>query len=344
MSLREKTVAVFGASGAVGLELLKLLAARGIDPSRVVACASERSVGKHVPYGAGSLELQSLPQVPIQVDGVFLAVGQAHSRALVQAVSEAPTWIVDLSSAFRQDPDVPLVVPEVNGALLSASMPLVANPNCSTILLTTTLQPVRERHGLQSIVVSTYQAVSGAGAAAMSELSAQSDAVLRGQESESAVFKEPCAFNVFSHDSAVDEATGHNGEEAKIVAETRRLFGDSTLDVVATCIRVPVYRAHSEAVVFTTREPTTVDAVRAALASSPAIRLVDDRAGGVFPTPAKAAHGDEILVGRVRALEEPEGSAAGVAAGTRFGLWLCGDQLRKGAALNAVQIAEALTG
>jgi aspartate-semialdehyde dehydrogenase len=342
-------IAVIGATGAVGLEVLQILAGRGIDSSRVVAIASERSVGKSVPMGDQSLAIRPL------AEGCFANVGTAIfgtdaaiSREWCPKAVEAGAVVVDNSSAFRMDPAVPLIVPEVNGdvlrhAHLQSRGPkglLIANPNCSTIILLMALTPLRDAFGVEHIVLSTYQAVSGAGIAAMDELRAQAQSVLDGVPAAPVVFKEPCAFNVFSHDSAMNVTTGLNGEEQKIIDETRKIWQDSAVRVSPTCVRVPVLRAHTQAITARLKSPATLEEVRRVLAAAPGVRIVDDRLQNSFPTPLKAAGRDEILIGRTRC--DP-GEPFDDSGRTRsFSLLICGDQLRKGAALNAVQIADEL--
>jgi aspartate-semialdehyde dehydrogenase len=232
------------------------------------------------------------------------------------------------------DPAVPLVVPEVNPEAARRHDGLIANPNCSTIILAVALWPLHRVNPVRRVVVSTYQAASGAGARALEELTEQTRAVLAGGRAEPRVFREPCAFNVFSHNSAVGE-NGYNLEEAKMIEETRKIFGDAAIRIAPTCMRVPVMRAHTEAVsVEFSRPMTEAEAVRL-LSGAPGVRIVDDRPGNRFPTPLAATGNDEVLVGRIR-------SDPSVPDGRGLQFICAGDQLRKGAALNAVQIAELL--
>ena len=230
--------------------------------------------------------------------------------------------------------DVPLIVPEVNAADLDGHRNLVANPNCSTIILLVALWPLHRALPVERVVVSTYQASSGAGRKAMLELEEQSADVLAGKTPTPEAFPHPCAFNVFSHDSAIDES-GYNEEERKMVAETRKMFHEPKFQHAATCVRVPVLRAHSESVNITFREPVREEQVREVLAATPGVRVVDDRDGNHFPMPVEATGIDDVLVGRIRGdISRPDGRGVE--------LFLSSDQLRKGAALNAIQIAELL--
>lgn len=378
-------VAVVGATGAVGVEMLACLARRGFPASSVVALASERSAGKRLEVwgapGGGAearggrrpewaregLVVGALSREALRgVDIALLSAGSGVSRDVAPAAKELGVCVIDNSSAFRMDPGVPLVVPEVNpGALGSAAgarngrgWPLViANPNCSTIILLMALTPLRRAFGVESAIVSTYQAASGAGARGVEELEAQTRAdlggeVVRAGAETGGLFHEPYAFNLFSHNAPVDGASGSNGEETKMLLETRKIWEDPRVRVSATCIRVPVRRAHSESVHVVLERGATRAEVLGALGSFAGLRVVDDRAANRFPTPLKASGQDEVLVGRVRASvvqpgeEAAEGGPADVRDDRRawraWDLFVCGDQLLKGAALNAVQIAEVL--
>lgn len=340
-ALQGVRIAVVGATGAVGLEVLSILSQRGVAADQVVALASERSAGTRLAYGTGEVVVGiARAEAFAGVKYAIFAADSATSVSLALSAISSGAHVIDNSSAFRMKENVPLVVPEINGEELERSSGplLVANPNCSTILLLLALEPLRAAFGVCEIVVSTYQAVSGAGIAAMDELREQTRDVLAGKAAQPRVFAEPCAFNLFSHDSAVDVETGQNGEEAKIIAETRKIWGGSNVRVIPTCVRVPVLRAHTQAVTVTLERPATEAQVREAILRGKGLRVIDDRAGNKFPTPAKASGGDEVLVGRIRAAEP----VATGATTDRFCLLLSGDQLRKGAALNAVQIAEYL--
>jgi aspartate-semialdehyde dehydrogenase len=248
---------------------------------------------------------------------------------------KAGAVVVDNSSAFRMDAEVPLVVPEVNGAALAGHRGIVANPNCVAAIATVALAPLHRAHPIRRLQVATYQAASGAGAAAMEELRLSTAAALRGEDYAPQVLPHPYAFNLFSHNAEMDEASGYNGEETKVVAETRRILDLPGLPVGITCIRVPVLRAHAMAITVEFDTVVEVAEARRLLAAAPGVRLVDDRAANHFPMPSEASGQDDVLVGRLRTdLGDPSGRS--------LALFVAGDQLLKGAALNAVQIAELL--
>lgn len=320
-------VAVVGATGAVGREALAILAGRGHPADRVIALASARSAGQRLAYGDTEVEVVALGEGFPKCDAALFCASAEIARSHARLAVDAGALVVDNSSAFRMDPAVPLVVPEINGHTIGGAR-LIANPNCSTIILLTALNPLRERFGVERVVVSTYQAVSGAGIEAVEELKAQARDVLDGKPAECRVFTRQCAFNVFSHESAVDPATGLNGEEAKMIAESRRIWGDN-FELIPTCVRVPVVRAHTQSAVVTLGRDATEAAVLEALATGAGLRVVEDRARNEFPTPLAATGGDDVLVGRVRRFGE-----------RTVGLLIAGDQLRKGAAGNAVQVMD----
>ncbi len=320
-------VAVVGATGAVGREALAILAGRGHPADRVIALASARSAGQRLAYGDTEVEVVALGEGFPKCDAALFCASAEIARSHARLAVDAGALVVDNSSAFRMDPAVPLVVPEINGHTIGGAR-LIANPNCSTIILLTALNPLRERFGVERVVVSTYQAVSGAGIEAVEELKAQARAVLDGEPAECRVFPRQCAFNVFSHESAVDPATGLNGEEAKMIAESRRIWGGN-FELIPTCVRVPVVRAHTQSAVVTLGRDATEAAVLEALATGAGLRVVEDRARNEFPTPLAATGGDDVLVGRVRRFGEKT-----------FGVLIAGDQLRKGAAQNAIQVMD----
>lgn len=325
-------IAVVGATGAVGREAIDLLAQRGVPAHRIAALASQRSAGARTPYRGGELVVQALTHEALGAcNGALFCASADIAREFAPAAAAAGTVVVDNSSAFRADPLVPLVVPEINGHLIKGAR-LIANPNCSTIIMLLPLTPLRERFGVASIVISTYQAVSGAGLEALEELRTQTRERVNNEPITPRVFSEPIAFNLFPHESALDPATGLSGEESKMITESRRIWDDPALAVFPTCVRVPVERAHSQSIIVELKQHAKLDEVRNALHGAPGITVMDPRDHHAFPTPLKASNRNEVLVGRVRA--DPSG------ASNRFALWVCGDQLRKGAALNAIQILE----
>lgn len=328
-------VAIVGATGAVGTEFLTLLEERSFPVTSLRAFASPRSAGRTVSYAGQEVVVEPLPEDGnLGADVVFSSAGGSVSLAGAWRWVEHGAAVVDNTSAWRMDERVPLVVPEVNPEALEGHQGVIANPNCSTIIALMALAPLHRAFGLKRAVVATYQAVSGAGLWGIEELRRQTAAALAGEPVQPEKFKHQIAFNVFSHDSAVGD-DGYNAEERKLLLESRKILGLPDLAVSATCVRVPVYRAHSEAIHASFERPVTGDAAREVLAASPGVRVVDDRDGNTFPMPLDAAGKDDTLVGRLR---EDTALPNGLA------LFVSGDQIRKGAALNAVQIAETLFG
>jgi aspartate-semialdehyde dehydrogenase len=248
---------------------------------------------------------------------------------------KAGAVVIDNSSAFRMDPDVPLVIPEINAHRVAGHKGIIANPNCSAITALVPLWPIHQANRIKRVILSTYQAASGAGAAAIEELVESTRANLNGQAYRPKVMPHSCAFNLFNHNSAIDPATGYNDEETKVIHETRKIFEDDSIAVGVTCVRVPVLRAHSQAITFECERPITEDEVRAILSAAPGVRIVDDRKKNYFPMPIDASGQDDVLVGRIRKdLSDPSGHS--------IAMFVAADQLLKGAALNAIQIAELL--
>jgi len=280
------------------------------------------------------LRVEALSAEALQgVDVAFFSAGAARSRDFAPAARAAGTLVVDNSSAYRMDPEVPLVVPEVNFAAIRPTDRLVANPNCTAAILLMAIAPLRAIGKIERLIVSTYQSASGAGAAAMRELADQTRDSLEGRPVVPRIMPHPYAFNLFSHNTPVDD-DGFNDEENKVVAEVRRILDDPALRINITCVRVPVMRAHSESVTVEFDGPAPAEAeIRRVLEAAPGVRVVDDRAGNHFPMPIEASGEDDVLVGRIRA-DRSHPSA--------IQLFVAGDQLLKGAALNAVQIAERM--
>jgi aspartate-semialdehyde dehydrogenase len=326
-------VAVAGATGAVGVEMLKVLAQRGFPASRVVALASARSAGKRVPFAGGELVVEEMTEASFEgVDIALFSAGADVSRAFRGAVTAAGAVMIDNSSAFRMEEGVPLVVPEVNPGDAALHSGLIANPNCSTIQMVVALRPLAALAPIRRIVVSTYQAASGAGQAAMDELYEQSGDFLAARSFEPKQFAHRIAFNCIPQIDVFLE-DGSTKEEWKMVVETRKIMHLPDVAVSATCVRVPVLRCHSESVNVEFAAPVTVEAARAALSEAPGIVVLDDPSAKVYPMPALLEGTDDTYVGRLR-------RDVGVENGLAF--WVVADQLRKGAALNAVQIAELL--
>lgn len=330
----KRSYAILGATGAVGREFLAILAERRAEIGSLRLLASARSAGQVVEFRGQPIRVEEVG--PRSFDGVdigLFSAGASVSKTWAPVAVAAGARVIDNSSAFRMDADVPLVVPEINPQAIGDAR-VIANPNCSTIIMNMAVWPLHQRRRVRRIVVSTYQAASGAGWAAMQELENQTRDVLSGRPATPRLFPHPIAFNLFSHNTAIRE-DGYNVEERKMILETRKIFGEPDLQITATCVRVPVLRAHSESINLTFEQPIRESEVREILANAPGVRLVDDRAANRFPMPLDASSRDECLVGRIRQdLSQPDGRG--------IELFVCGDQLRKGAALNAVQIAECL--
>ena len=330
---RPLRVAVLGASGAVGQELLQLLEQRRFPVAELLPLASPRSAGQSLGWQGRALTIQPVEASAFEgVDLVLASAGGSVSRQWAPLAAAAGALVIDNSSAFRMDPEVPLVVPEVNPEAAFSHRGIIANPNCTTILLSLALAPLHARRPIRRVVVSTYQSASGAGARAMEELRSLSRTVLDGGEPVSEVLPHSLAFNLFLHNSPL-QPNGYCEEELKMLHETRKIMGTPELRLSATCVRVPVLRAHSEAVNIEFHEPFPVEEARALLAAAPGVELLDDFDANRFPMPTDVTGRDPVAVGRIRQdLSEPNA----------LELWLCGDQIRKGAALNAIQIAELL--
>jgi len=301
-----------------------------------VPFASERSAGRKIDFGDVDLEVQALTPEAIQgFDVALFSAGGSISKKFAPIAAQAGCVVVDNSSAFRMTDGVPLVIPEINPEAIKQHKGIIANPNCSTIIAITPLWPIHKKNRVVRLIAATYQAASGAGAAAMEELRESTRAHLEDREYKNTVLPHPYAFNLFSHNTKVDPETGYNEEESKVIAEARKIFGEPNLAVSATCVRVPVLRAHCVSLTFECERPITPDEVRKILATAPGVKIVDDVARNYFPMPKDATGEDDILVGRIRKdLSDPSGKS--------ISLFCAGDQLLKGAALNAVQIAERL--
>ncbi|MCD9030943.1 aspartate-semialdehyde dehydrogenase [Luteimonas sp. Y-2-2-4F] len=326
-------VAVVGATGAVGETMLSILAERKFPIGRLVALASERSAGGHVAFGDDEVLVQDLATFdPAGIDIALFSAGGDVSKAYAPKFAAAGAVVIDNSSAFRYDDDVPLVVSEVNPeALANRPRGIVANPNCSTMQMLVALAPLHRAAGIERINVATYQSVSGAGRSALEELGRQTGALLNFQGADPQRFPVQIAFNLIPH---IDEFqdNGFTKEEMKLVWETRKILGDEAILVNPTAVRVPVFYGHSEAVAIETRDKLTAEAARALLEAAPGVVVVDERRAGGYPTPVTHASGsDAVYVGRIREdISHPRG----------LNLWIVSDNIRKGAALNAVQVAE----
>jgi aspartate-semialdehyde dehydrogenase len=335
-SLSNPRVAVVGATGAVGIEMIRCLEQRNFPLTSLRLFASPRSAGKPLPFRGSDILVEELSEENFRdIDLALFSASSGISKKFGPLAVAQGAVVVDNSSAFRMDPSIPLVVPEINASAIEGHPGIIANPNCAAIISITPLWPLHKINPLRRLIVATYQAASGAGAAAMEELRVSTEAYLAGKEYAPKVLPHPYAFNLFSHNTAIDPETGYNGEESKVIAETRKIFGEPDLPVSATCVRVPVLRAHSVAITAEFTHPIAPSDVRRILATAPGVRLVDNPEKNYFPMPIDAQGQDDILVGRIRQdLSDPSGRS--------IAMFVAGDQLLKGAALNAVQIAELL--
>ncbi len=327
--------AIMGATGAVGQEFLKVLEERKFPLASLKLLASSRSAGKKLRFCGQELIVEELSEKSFSgIELVLASAGGSVSKKFAPLAVAAGAIVVDNTSAFRMADGVPLVVPEVNPQDIAAHKGIIANPNCSTIVMNVPVWPLHQVNPVRRIVASTYQSVSGAGAWGMWELTEQMKAFVTGQPVRKQKFPHPIVNNLFSHNSAIAD-NGYNEEENKMVHETRKIFHCPGLLITATCVRVPVLRAHSEAINLQFTRPMTEAQVREILASAPGVKIIDDRQNNYFPMPLDASNQDDILVGRIRQdISQPDGCG--------IDLFVSGDQIRKGAATNAVQIAERL--
>ncbi len=326
-------VAIMGATGAVGEEMLKILEERKFPIDQLKLLASTRSAGRKYSFRGKEYKVEELTENSFEgIDIVLASAGGSISKKYNPYAVKAGAIVVDNTSAYRMDPDVPLVVPEINPGDILKHKGIIANPNCSTIIMLMSVFPIHKKNKVKKAIISTYQAASGAGARAMKELEDQARDILSGKPARKEIFPHQIAFNLFSHNSSIKDG-GYNEEEIKMTKETHKILHDDKIKVTTTCVRVPVYRAHSESIYLElTRKPDVAD-IRKIFTRSAGVRLVDDREKNYFPMPIEASGEDDVFVGRIRTdLSDPHG------------LWLfvAGDQIRKGAALNAVQIAEYL--
>jgi aspartate-semialdehyde dehydrogenase len=328
-------VAVVGATGAVGQEFLRVLEQRNFPFTKITFLASSRSAGKPITFKDKTYTVQELKEDSFKgIDLALFSAGGSISKKFAPLAAKAGTVVVDNSSAFRMDPEVPLVVPEVNPEDAKQHKGIIANPNCSTIIMVVPVWPLHKVNPVERMVVSTYQAASGAGYQAMVELEQQTRDLLAGKPAAPKVLPYQIAFNLFSHNSKIG-GDGYNEEEVKMVRETHKMFHCDAIQITATCVRVPIMRAHSESINLRFARPITENEVREILIKAPGVRVIDDRQKNYFPMPIEATDGDDVLVGRIRRdISQPDGRG--------IDLFISGDQLRKGAALNAVQIAELL--
>ncbi len=329
-----KNIAVVGATGAVGVEMLECLEQRDFPIKQLTLLASARSAGKKVSFKGEEITIKELTHQSFEgIDIALFAAGGGISEEFGPSVAAAGCIMVDNSSAFRMDPDVPLVVPEINPeAVKNLPKNIVANPNCTTIISLMALFPLHKRFGLKSIIASSYQAVSGSGVAGMQELENQLEAIAKDQPVEKSCYPHQIAYNVIPHVDVFQEG-GYTKEEYKMLNESRKILGEEGVQVTCTCVRVPVMRSHSVSITAQFDKEIDVASARAAFANCPGVKLVDNPDEALYPVPLDSTHKDDCLVGRIRKDMVMDNALA---------LWVVGDQVRKGAALNAVQIAEIL--
>lgn len=333
---KKYNVAVVGATGAVGETLISILEERNFPVDKLFPLASERSAGSTIMFHNKPVTVQNLADFDFsRADIGLFSAGGSISEAFAEKAGKAGCIVIDNTSHFRRDADIPLVVPEVNPEAIKdyGNRNIIANPNCSTIQMLVALKPIHDKVGIKRINVATYQAVSGTGKPAMEELAAQTAALLNGQDIKCEVYPKQIAFNALPHIDDFQE-NGYTKEEMKMVWETQKIFGDEGIAINPTCVRVPVFYSHSEAVHIETAEPISEDDVRKLMQSAPGVTLMDERRDGGYPTAVTDSAGkDDVFVGRIRKdISHPNG----------INLWIVGDNVRKGAALNSIQIAEVL--
>jgi len=326
-------VAVVGATGAVGEEMLKILDQRNFPLKNIRAIASERSEGKTVVFQGEKVKVENLATASLKnIDIALFSAGASISREFSPRFVKNGAVVIDNSSAFRMEREVPLIVPEVNPQAVERHKGIIANPNCSTIQMVVAINPIHKRSRIKRIIVSTFQSVSGTGRDAIIELRSQAENYLSGKPLVKKVYPHQIAFNLLPHIGSF-LLSGYTEEEMKMVNETRKIMDDSSIKVTATCVRVPVFISHSESVTLETEEYISPDEVREILSAAPGVVVQDDPENNVYPLPIYAAGKDEVFVGRIRKDESAENS---------INLWVVSDNLRKGAALNTIQIAELL--
>ncbi len=330
-----KNIAIAGVTGAVGQEFLSILEQRDFPFDSIKMLASSRSAGKKIQFKNKEYTIEEMTENSFNgVDIVLFSAGGSQSKAFAKAVTDAGCVMVDNSSAFRMDPNVPLVIPEINPQAIAEHKGIIANPNCSTIIGIVPVWPLHKANKVKRMIISTYQAASGAGQAAMLELKDQARQVLDGKPVTCNALGYQLAFNLYAHDSRIGP-NGYNEEEMKMVNETRKIFDYQDIAITCTCVRVPVLRAHCESINLEFEDAITPEQVMELLSTAPGVSIIDDREANRFPMPIDASGQDDIIVGRIRQDES-------IADNRGINLWVAGDQLRKGAALNAVQIAEKL--
>jgi aspartate-semialdehyde dehydrogenase len=332
----DPVVAIAGVTGAVGAEFIATFNKRSFPVRKLKALASARSAGRTLGFRGETITVEELTEGSFHgVDLALFSAGSGVASKYAPIAVQAGAVVIDNSSAFRMDPGVPLVIPEINAGRIADHKGIIAVPNCSAITALVPLWPIHRNNRIRRVILSTYQAASGAGAAAMAELVESTRANLAGLAYQQKVLPHPYAFNVFNHDTTIDPETGYNEEETKVIRESRKIFEDDHIAIGVTCVRVPVLRAHCQAITFECEKPISEADVRNLLSDAPGVRIVDDRSKNYFPMPIDASGQDDVLVGRIRRdLSDPTGHS--------ISMFVAADQLLKGAALNAIQIAELL--
>ena len=330
-----KNIAIAGVTGAVGQEFLAILEERDFPFNSIKMLASSRSAGKKIEFKGKEYTVEEMTKDSFAgVDIALFSAGGGRSKEFAPAAVAAGAVVIDNSSAFRMDPDSPLVIPEVNAGAIKDNKGIIANPNCSTIIALVPVWPLHKANPIKRMVVSTYQAASGAGMAAMKELEQQARQVLAGEEVTCDALAYQLAFNCYNHDSPTGP-NGYNEEEMKMVLETRKIFDCPDIAITATCVRVSTFRAHCESINLEFESPITPEQVTELLSTAPGVSIIDDRENNRHPMPTDATGKDDVYVGRIRQDESIPNNRG-------INLWVAGDQIRKGAALNAIQIAEKL--
>lgn len=330
-----KHIAIAGVTGAVGQEFLRIIEQRNFPFDSLKMLASSRSAGKKIEFMGKSYTVEELTEDSFEgIDIALFSAGGGRSKQFAPAAVKAGAVVIDNSSAFRMDPEVPLIVPEVNADAIADHKGIIANPNCTTIIANVPVWPLHKANPVKRMVVSTYQAASGAGQSAMLEMIQQAKEVLENKPVTCNTLKYQLAFNLYCHDSAIGD-NGYNEEEMKMVKETHKIFNCPSIAITCTCVRVPVVRTHCESINLEFTDPITPDEVRDLLSTAPGVSIIDDRKENRFPMPTDASGKDDVYVGRIRTDES-------IPDNRGINLWIAGDQIRKGAALNAVQIAEKM--
>jgi len=330
-----KHIAIAGVTGAVGQEFLRIIEKRKFPFDSLKMLASSRSAGKKIEFKGKIYIVEELTKDSFKgIDIALFSAGGGRSKEFAPAAVKAGAIVIDNSSAFRMDPEVPLVVPEVNADAIKQHKGIIANPNCSTIIANVPVYPLHKANPIKRMIVSTYQAASGAGQSAMLEMIQQAKEVLDGKPVTCKTLKYQLAFNLYCHDSKIGP-NGYNEEEMKMVKETHKIFNCSSIAITCTCVRVPVMRTHCESINLEFTDPITPEQVTDLLSTAPGVSVLDDRENNRFPMPTDASGKDDVYVGRIREDES-------IPDHRGINLWVAGDQIRKGAALNAIQIAEKL--